>query len=852
MRKSISQKVAWGAGAILAAAVMAMCTTYFVSMSAIQTLRESHDLSETVLTTTAALESDTVSGGLKVLQYLETGNSQHLQAYQQHSERIRQNADRLLMQSRMGEWKNTGLEITGKFKALDQISLDIMTSRESGVPASDKQRADVKKMLAMQEEAVDLINTRIRPKLKLITNEADTKAASGMVRVLVLAGGMSLLLALLAVLAARYVRLAILTPIQRLAASADTVAASDLNHRIELDADEEYMALAKNFNHMVAELQNTTVTKTMHEDQATQLRALLDGVRDYAIFSIDPDGYITSWNAASTRILGYQANDMEGVSFERIFKNTEEARAARDAALATVVSTDRFETDTKLVNERGEEFEANMVVTPLSTGDKSPLGYSVVVRDITERLKAERRIEHLATKDALTGLSNRSMLMQQMQAAIARAARAHTQLVVMFIDLDKFKLVNDTLGHAAGDDLLIECARRLTECVREVDIVARLGGDEFVVLLTDVTDGGIVSVIADRMLKSLTTPYHLRGHDALTSASIGICFYPADGGDVTTLMKNADIAMYHAKELGRDNYQFYAEEMNQRMLRRAQLERELRAALENGEFVLHYQPQVIVATGEIRGAESLVRWHHPTRGIVSPNEFIPVAEETGLIVPLGQWILDQACRTIKAWQENGVAIPYIVVNVSAAQLGDDLVKSVRQALMTHGIAASWLMLEITETMLMEEVEEAIAILRRIRELGIRIAMDDFGTGYSSLSVLQRLPLDTLKIDRSFVKAIDDETDNARAVAIIGAIIAIAKELNLSVVAEGVETPTQLAFLRTLNCDTYQGYLYSMPVDTITMETRFAAPVKSVLEDEHGNAITMATKVTMELFAGPEI
>jgi EAL domain-containing protein (putative c-di-GMP-specific phosphodiesterase class I) len=336
----------------------------------------------------------------------------------------------------------------------------------------------------------------------------------------------------------------------------------------------------------------------------------------------------------------------------------------------------------------------------------------------------------------------------------------------------------------------------------------------------------------------------LRGHDALTSASIGICFYPADGGDVTTLMKNADIAMYHAKELGRDNYQFYAEEMNQRMLRRAQLERELRAALENGEFVLHYQPQVIVATGEIRGAESLVRWHHPTRGMVSPIEFIPVAEETGLIVPLGQWILDQACRTIKAWQENGVAIPYIVVNVSAAQLGDDLVKSVRQALVTHGIAASWLMLEITETMLMEEVEEAIAILRRI-------AMDDFGTGYSSLSVLQRLPLDTLKIDRSFVKAIDDETDNARAVAIIGAIIAIAKELNLSVVAEGVETPTQLAFLRTLNCDTYQGYLYSMPVDTITMETRFAAPVKSVLEDEHGNAITMTTKVTLELLTGPE-
>jgi diguanylate cyclase (GGDEF)-like protein len=406
--------------------------------------------------------------------------------------------------------------------------------------------------------------------------------------------------------------------------------------------------------------------------------------------------------------------------------------------------------------------------------------------------------------------------------------------------------LGSTIGHAAGDDLLLECAKRLTECVREVDIVARLGGDEFVVLLTDVTEAAMVSLIADRMLKSLTTPYHLRGHDALTSASIGICFYPADGNDVTALMKNADIAMYHAKELGRDNYQFYAEEMNQRMLRRAQLERELRAALENNEFVLYYQPQVIVATGEIRGAESLVRWQHPTRGIVSPLEFIPVAEETGLIVPLGKWIIDHACRTVKQWHENGIDIPYVVVNVSAAQLGDDLVKLVREALVKHRIAASWLMLEITETMLMEQVEEAISILRRIRELGIRIAMDDFGTGYSSLSVLQRLPLDTLKIDRSFVMAIDDETDNARAVAIIGAIIAIAKELNLSVVAEGVETPTQLAFLRTLNCDTYQGYLYSKPIDTITMEARFAAPVKSVLEDEHGNAITMTTNVTLEL------
>ena len=273
---------------------------------------------------------------------------------------------------------------------------------------------------------------------------------------------------------------------------------------------------------------------------------------------------------------------------------------------------------------------------------------------------------------------------------------------------------------------------------------------------------------------------------------------------------------------------------------------EFELAVENNEFVLHYQPQVVVATGEIHGAESLIRWQHPTRGLLSPAEFISVAEETGLIVPLGKWILNHACSTIKTWRAIGVGIPYIVVNVSAGQLSADLVTSVRQALVDHGIEPGWLMLEITETMLMEHVEESIAILRRIREMGIRIAMDDFGTGYSSLSVLQRLPLDTLKIDRSFVSAIDDEANNARACAIIGAIIAIAKELNLNVVAEGVETTTQLAFLRTVNCDTYQGYLYSMPVDTITLEQRYAAPVKSVLEDEEGRAITMTTFVTLEL------
>lgn len=447
------------------------------------------------------------------------------------------------------------------------------------------------------------------------------------------------------------------------------------------------------------------------------------------------------------------------------------------------------------------------------------------VRDITKHIETQRHITKLATEDALTGLPNRSQLLVLMHSAIARAERTQTQLVVMFVDLDHFKTVNDTLGHAAGDLMLRECAQRLTGCVREVDVVARLGGDEFVILLTDVTDTDIVAPTVKRMLKLLTMPYHLDAHKTLTSASIGICVYPGDGKDISTLMKNADIAMYHAKRQGRNNYQFFNDDMNQRLLQRTQLERELHAA-DKHEFVLHYQPQVNIASGEICGVEALIRWQHPSRGLLPPSEFLALAEESGLIVPIGDWVLHQACSSIKAWHDQGLGIPYVVVNVSVAQLGEGLVTAVQQAL-AHTIEPSWLMLEITESMLMQHVEENIAILRRIRALGVRIAMDDFGTGYSSFSVLQRLPLDTLKIDRSFVSAIDASADNSSARAIIGAIIAVAKELHLSVVAEGVETPTQLAFLRTLNCETYQGYLYSKPLDASSLEARYAPPAKAV-------------------------
>ncbi len=853
LRNSIARKVSLGIATIVLATATAMLITHYVSSVAVHSLQESHDLVQAMTSAASDMEFDTVSGGISVLQYLQTGDPAYRDAYQRHSTHFRQYSDRLLALARFEQWQKPARAIASQFNELDRISTSLIalpvagdgTSHPSAVPLQDH-RAQLDRMSVLQQQIVTTIATQLKPTLKLYTIEAADTASRQMLRVLLLAGGTSLGLLLLSLLAARYVRRSIIEPVRKLSASTDAIARGDLDHRVILAGNDEYSDLAKNFNYMIDQLQSTTVSRALHEEQEIRLRTLLDGVYDYAIFSVDAHGFVNHWNQASTRILGYDAADMQGVSFARIFADKQDARLARDEGLAAIAEAGRFETDSSLTRKDGTTFHANVVVTPLTAVHSEIKGYTVVVRDITERVKAERHIEQLATKDPLTGLSNRGMLIEQMHTAIVRAARARTQLAVLFIDLDHFKAVNDTLGHAAGDDLLRECARRLTECVRELDSVARLGGDEFVVLLTDIIDTSIVAPIAQRMLDLLTTPYELHGHSAQTSASIGICFYPMDGNDVTTLMKNADIAMYHAKELNRNNFQFYAEEMNQRILQRLQLERELRAAVQNGEFVLHYQPQVVVATGKIRGVESLVRWQHPSRGLLSPAEFISVVEETGLILPLGEWILNEACRTVKAWRKTGVNVPYVVVNVSAAQLGDGLVTAVRNALIEHEMEPGWLMLEITETMLMAHVEEAIAILRRIRELGIRIAMDDFGTGYSSLSVLQRLPLDMLKIDRSFVVTIDDDAGNARAVAIIGAIIAIAKELNLGVVAEGVDSTTQLAFLRTLNCDTYQGYLFSKPVDAAAIERLFAAPVRSVLEDHNGRAITMTTKVSMEL------
>jgi diguanylate cyclase (GGDEF)-like protein/PAS domain S-box-containing protein len=425
------------------------------------------------------------------------------------------------------------------------------------------------------------------------------------------------------------------------------------------------------------------------------------------------------------------------------------------------------------------------------------------------RKQAEERIRHLAHYDELTGLANRSMFSQSLSHAIAKAQRNGRELAVLFIDLDRFKNINDTLGHGAGDSVLKEVAERLHGCLRESDTVGRLSGDEFVVLLEEMPQSMHCTEVAQKILAAIARPFALDTQEFHLTASIGISTYPADSEDLQGLLKNADVAMYRAKELGKNNFQFYSAQMNIHNLERLALESSLRRALERNEFVLHYQPKIDIHSGRISGMEALVRWQHPTKGVIPPKQFIPLAEETGLIVPIGEWVLRTACARNKSWQEQGLPPLCVSVNLSARQFAhENLLQDVARVLNETGLDAAFLELEITESMVMHDPEHAVALLNELKAMGISISMDDFGTGYSSLSYLKRFPIDSLKIDRSFIKDLPLDSDDA---AITQAIIAMAHGLKLKVTAEGAETREQLSFLNTHKCDEMQGFYFSKPL-----------------------------------------
>ncbi len=441
--------------------------------------------------------------------------------------------------------------------------------------------------------------------------------------------------------------------------------------------------------------------------------------------------------------------------------------------------------------------------------------------EIEERRRADERVVHMAHHDALTGLPNRALLADRVGQTIARAHRSGGKIALMFLDLDRFKNVNDSLGHAVGDELLTAVAARLTGSRRELDTVARLGGDEFIISLPDIAGAAEAAIVAARILADLAKPFTVAGHELHADASIGIALYPGDGDTAEALIRAADTAMYHAKEAGRANFQFFGAQMTERVRRRLTTETNLRGALERGEFTLHYQPQVDLASARIVGAEALVRWPQADSRLVPPSEFIPVAEDTGLIVALGEWVLREACTRAQAWQTLHPGLR-IAVNLSARQFRQrTLVDMIERVLNETRLAPGLLELELTEGMLMHHAPETVTILARLDEIGVRLAIDDFGTGYSSLSYLKRFPIHALKIDRSFVRDISTDPNDA---AIVTAIVAMAQSLHLGVTAEGVETHEQATFLRSLACGLAQGFYFGRPVPEAKFLARLGADV----------------------------
>lgn len=445
------------------------------------------------------------------------------------------------------------------------------------------------------------------------------------------------------------------------------------------------------------------------------------------------------------------------------------------------------------------------------------------IRVMNERVERARQVEYLAFHDDLTDLPNRAFFSRLLVQEIQQSRRYGRQLSLLFLDLDGFKAINDSLGHDAGDELLQEVSQRLTQVLRESDVVARLGGDEFVVLIPQVNECAKIDVVADKVLATVCKPFTIAGHEFRISASVGIALFPEDGNDEQTLMKNADLAMYHAKEKGKNNYQFYSEKLNTDSLERLALDSSLRRALQNNEFRLFYQAKRDMTTGEIVGMEALLRWEHPELGLTGPMQFIPQAEESGFIVPIGRWVLETACRQNVAWQKEGFPPLSMAVNLSARQFVDkNLLEDIKSALDVSGMAPELLEVEITESMIMPNMERSLDILNRLKAMGVRIAIDDFGTGYSSLSSLNEFPLDTIKIDRSFIRDLHlgEEGQN-----LTNAVITVGKNLSLTVIAEGVESWEQADFLRTHMCDQFQGFYISEPVPAKEFAEQFGAQLE---------------------------
>lgn len=536
-----------------------------------------------------------------------------------------------------------------------------------------------------------------------------------------------------------------------------------------------------------------------------RFRSLIEHSSDITTVT-DPSGTILYESPSVERLLGHKPGDLIGTPLQTHVHpdDAQQVLAAIAESAEKGLSSVEFRFRERDGAWRSLEATVNHLVD-----NPDIAGVVLNSRDITARKRDEATIRHLAYFDALTGLPNRMLFNDRLAQALAHARRRGGRSVaIMFLDLDRFKTINDTLGHGAGDELLSATARRLSDSLREEDTVARLGGDEFLLLVSGIDTVEDVARVASKILDAFQTPFDIAGHELHVTASIGISLFPMDASDGETLIRNADTALYRAKEQGRNRYQLYAPAMNAIAFRRLMLENSLRRALERDELTLHYQPLVSLG-GQVVGVEALIRWVHPDLGIVSPPDFIPLAEETGLIVPLTRWVMRSACAQMKAWQDAGISPEIISVNVSPRRFNDsNLPAMVAEVLRTTRLAGEHLCIEITEGVMMDNVEATIATLVQLKALGIKISIDDFGTGYSSLSYLKRLPIDSLKIDQSFVRGLPLDSDDSTIAMLI---ITMAHNLKLSVVAEGVETEAQMAFLRERNCDVMQGFHFSRPL-----------------------------------------
>lgn len=550
------------------------------------------------------------------------------------------------------------------------------------------------------------------------------------------------------------------------------------------------------------------ITDSVRQSERLRLAARVLESTHEAVVITDHEARVLEVNPAFCCITGYTAAEVVGRK-PGFWKSQHHDDAFYARLWETLQSEGFWQGEIWNRRRNGEVYPTWQTISAVRDERGEITHYVSVFTDISELVESRSQLLHLAQHDTLTDLPNRLLYLDRLRHALERARRDQQRLAVLFLDLDRFKHINDSLGHAVGDRLLVEVALRLRSAVRSEDTVARMGGDEFILLIEDLRQEADAAQLAQKLLQVMAAPFHLEGHEFFVTSSIGISLYPRDGADAETLVRNADAAMYRAKAQGRNAYAFYTEALTHSALERVQIETELRQALARGELTVHYQPQVELASGRLVGAEALLRWQHPRLGMVSPERFVPIAEDTGLIIDIGAWVLTEACRQAQAWREAGLLLDSIAVNVAGPQIQrGDIVATVERALAESGLPAQHLELEVTEGFIMGQAESAIGVLDALSRLGVRLAIDDFGTGYSSLAYLKRLPIDKLKVDRSFVRDLPADEEDA---AIAAAVIALGRSLGLTVIAEGVETAAQRDFLLARHCDQAQGWYYGRPV-----------------------------------------